>query len=379
MPKMSATKRLLASTLLMLACAWPSLAQSVTAEFDLDGTGSPIPSIGSVTLTLNSDGTFTADVSSTAGIMNFAFNVNGFPAVALATGLPVNYEVQYYPGGSYVYPTFGSFSEFVIATSYPAVTSLHFILSTPLLGGFTSISQLVSAVNSSTPFNFFLSTCPVADSRNEYCVSTPSTEGAVVGTSSPLSIPTKLQASQIGNKGTEIQLTWSYGGALNSIDGFQIDRQTPSQTLSGTWPSPPIVASASSYCALAATGPGVTCIYQDTVPVPYSTYNYRVHAYQGSTVSPNSNEDAAFQVQVTTPLVPFGPSVPLAPSIFVYFSPEPGVSSVSQVAAAFGYDHFNWVSIIEHVPACYSLSPFHEYTGTGSVKNEGNALSIANC
>jgi hypothetical protein len=189
-----------------------------------------------------------------------------------------------------------------------------------------------------------------------------------------ISAPTNLRATQSGSTGTEIQLAWNYGGTLDSIDGFQIDRQTPSQALSGTWPSPPIVVSASSYCTLAATGSGLTCTYDDTVPVAYGTFNYRVRAYKGSTESPNSNEDAAFQVQVTTPLVPFGPSIPFGPWVFVYFSPEPGVSSVSQVAAAFGYDHFNWVSIIEHEPACYSLSPLHEYTGTGSITNKGNAL-----
>jgi hypothetical protein len=71
--------RCLGAIVFLLAGARFAPAQSVAANFNMgDPTGAQIASIGSMTLTLNSNGSITANLSAnTGGIPFFAFNVVG--------------------------------------------------------------------------------------------------------------------------------------------------------------------------------------------------------------------------------------------------------------------------------------------------------------
>jgi hypothetical protein len=146
--------------------------------------------------------------------------------------------------------------------------------------------------------------------------------------------PTNLHAMQVGNNGTQIQLTWDYGS--DPIDGFELDRQTPSQKQSGTWPTPPILVPLSA-CIPATSGR--TCTFTDTVS-PFNTYNYRVRAYKGGTESANSSEATCFQILLFT-----SRNITTMKATF-----QPDAYSITDAAQAFGYDHFNWISHITHTP-----------------------------
>jgi len=154
--------------------------------------------------------------------------------------------------------------------------------------------------------------------------------------------PTNLQASQVlcdlvnGCLGTQIQLTWNYPAGA-SIDGFDFDRQTPSDRINGNaWPttSVPVPLNCTS------TASGLTCSYIDTAP-PFGTYNYRVRAYKGVDQSDNSNEDAAFQLQLSTLHNNW--------QMLALFQPD-STANLRQVANLFGYDHFNWLSVMRYAP-----------------------------
>jgi hypothetical protein len=153
---------------------------------------------------------------------------------------------------------------------------------------------------------------------------------------SGINAPTNLQATQIGFSGDQIQLSWDYGS--DPIDGFELDRQTSSQHQSGAWPPPAILIS-SSNCSPATTG--LSCAYTDTVPTAYATYNYRLRAYKGTVESSNSDEAAVFQLMLST--------ISNNREMLASFQPDAN-GAVIQVANAFGFNHFNWISWVTHVP-----------------------------
>lgn len=135
--------------LLLVLGTTASYAQSITANFTIGDplfTSAPIPSIGSVTLTLNSDGTIGVNVLSTSGgIQAFAFNpANGNTNVTIS-GLPAGYlgYVETSPAQPVLLGDFGKFAAIANGLdARPEVTNLSFMVSTP--GGFTSPSQLVA-------------------------------------------------------------------------------------------------------------------------------------------------------------------------------------------------------------------------------------------
>ena len=139
-----------------------------------------------------------------------------------------------------------------------------------------------------------------------------------------LSAPTNLHADQLpGGNGTQIQLTWDY--STDPVDGFIIERQTPSERLAGAWEPPlPLTPSQGT--------PGQWYVI-DTSATQYATYNYRVRAYKGSDESANSNESACFQVQLYI----------IGHTMLANFQPDYTLS-LRQAASAFNYDHFNWIN-----------------------------------
>ena len=152
-----------------------------------------------------------------------------------------------------------------------------------------------------------------------------------------LAASTNLHADQLpGGNGTQIQLTWDYG--TDSIDGFIIERQTPSERLAGTW-EPPLSLTPSQGT------PGHWYVI-DTSATQYATYNYRVRAYKGTNESDNSNEAASFQLQLQT----------LRNNVQMLALFQPDVTTLDQVAQAFGYDHFNWLSELTYAPSSVTLS-----------------------
>jgi hypothetical protein len=173
------------------------------------------------------------------------------------------------------------------------------------------------------------------------------------GTNSALSAPINLSALQIGFSGNQIQLTWDYGS--DPIDGFKIYRKAPLET----WSSTPV---AIIPVGLMPYG------YPDTVPVAYGTFTYRVTAYKGADESANSNESTAFQIFYGTAVctidsnnnVHCGSVTPLLPgvageqAIVASFTPLtiPNVflSDVAQDQDIGGYDHFDWISVVNHDP-----------------------------
>jgi len=170
-----------------------------------------------------------------------------------------------------------------------------------------------------------------------------------------LSAPTNLHATQ-GSSGTKIHLTWDYG--TNPIDGFVIEREVPSGTFEelATRPLPSICTS--GHCAVDDSGLTVG----GSAIVPYGTYSYRVRAFKGTTDSNPSNTTTSWQIALFSTqchLDMFGSVICGAQTsldsskrtndntILAQYKPQPSVT-VGQVARTFGYDHFNWVSIINH-------------------------------
>ncbi len=138
-----------------------------------------------------------------------------------------------------------------------------------------------------------------------------------------LNAPTNVHVRQVGNNGTQIQLTWDYGS--DTIDGFTIERKTPSgawAAISGQQPTPGDRS------------------YADTVS-PFNTYSYRLRAHRATDESVNSNEATCFQILLYTEVN----NTQMAAS----FQPDP--IDLTKVAIAFGYDHFNWISYLTHAGA----------------------------
>lgn len=142
--------RLLFSAALLLINAGSSLAESIVASFNIDVNGAQTTSIGSTTLTLNANGTITANVSAgTGGVWFFAFNVVGGSVGVVVTGLPPGYAaaVQQTPNVLEFGSDFGIFNAAVFNFGVfplpnPLQPNLTFTLNKP--GGFTSISQVIS-------------------------------------------------------------------------------------------------------------------------------------------------------------------------------------------------------------------------------------------
>jgi hypothetical protein len=117
--------------------------------------------------------------------------------------------------------------------------------------------------------------------------------------------PTDLHANQIGLSGTQVQLTWNYGS--DPIDGFKIERKTPS----GTWIELPYRPSSSERSYIDISDP----VYFPS----YATYSYRIRAYLGMTlISAYTTPITAFQISVSSRQCnkgqPCGPRNPVQPA-----------------------------------------------------------------
>ena len=139
----------------------------------------------------------------------------------------------------------------------------------------------------------------------------------------------------------------------------------PDESL-GTWDSPVEVATISLADA-PSTCTGTSqrvCTYTDQNAPSFGTASYQVRAYQGSSSnqSPNSNTATGFQIQWSTSQcvedhsgnTQCGPAVAFAASprergnaIIGRFEPDL-VLTVEAVAQVLQYDHFNWISVVNH-------------------------------
>lgn len=178
-------------------------------------------------------------------------------------------------------------------------------------------------------------------------------------TARTLAQPTNLKANQVSDaSGTQIRLTWDYQNG-SSIDGFEIERVPPSSfgllsspALStgselSVHPDPSICQS--GHCTFVDRS-FVTA--DNSALVPFATYSYRVRAFQqGSTDSDPSNVATCFQLRLetdnnnSTMQATFTPLATLTPNM----------NSLQQAAQLFHFDHFNWVSLMTHVPSAATL------------------------
>ena len=147
--------------------------------------------------------------------------------------------------------------------------------------------------------------------------------------------PTNLVARQSGTGGTQIKLTWDYGGG--PVGGFHIYRKAPSDTQFPTTP-------------LDTISNGGQYTYDDAnLAAAYGTYSYQVKAFGAGGQSSPSNTSTAYQLRKR-----FASNDPV---VRAWFSPEPAALTMRQAAAELGYDHFNWISVINHQPQCYLNGP----------------------
>lgn len=150
-----------------------------------------------------------------------------------------------------------------------------------------------------------------------------------------------VAVKQVGNSGTAIQLDWNYGP--NSASNFEIHRQPPSggDTVVDVNPS----------TACAGTDAASKCEYIDSVPVAFGTYSYRLRPNASTAYS---NTATAYQLYTYSEKA----------DLFSKFMPDPDVVSIAYDAAALGFDHFNWLQIITHEPACNPLHMWDNSSGT---------------
>lgn len=167
----------------------------------------------------------------------------------------------------------------------------------------------------------------------------------------PLNAEIALKATQYGSGGTTIQLQWNYGEILTSR--FYIHRQPPS---GGVYVIP--VDADPAHCS--GSLPVSVCTYDDSAITAYGTYSYTV---QAGDYDPPSNTSTAYQLN--TYIGSKDPS-----TILSLFTPDPNLS-VSAVAQAMGYDHFNWIQVITYEPAC---NPLHVYDPAFAVPTKGAAV-----
>jgi len=147
----------------------------------------------------------------------------------------------------------------------------------------------------------------------------------ITGGTSNLAAPANLTATQTGTDGSQIQLAWDYNGS-SPVDGFTIQRKTPS----GSWLSLPVSI------------PPTARQFTDGVPASFGTYSYQILAFQNTTVSSWSNQADCFQLQLQ--------AAANDTQIVAVFAPDDS-ASLDQVAQSFGFDHFNWISLIVHAPS----------------------------
>lgn len=166
-----------------------------------------------------------------------------------------------------------------------------------------------------------------------------------VATSS-LSSPTNLRASQVRNSnGTQIRLAWDYG--TDPIDGFIIEREVPSGNFEELANRPLPSVCVSGHCAVDDSGLTVG----GSAITPFGTYSYRVRAFQAQTESDPSSTATCFQLQLIT--------TNNNHAIFAFFTPNtftPDPNSLGQVAQDFNFDHFDWISLVTHVPSSIASS-----------------------
>ena len=167
----------------------------------------------------------------------------------------------------------------------------------------------------------------------------------------PLSAGITLKATQYGSGGTTIHLQWNYGDISTST--FYLHRQPPS---GGVYVIP--VDADPTHCS--GSLHDSVCTYDDSAITAYGTYSYTV---QASGYDPPSNTSTAYQLN--TFIDAKDPS-----AIFSRFTPDPSLS-VSAVAQAMGYDHFNWIQVITNEPAC---DPLHVYDPAFAVPTKGAAV-----
>jgi len=209
-----------------------------------------------------------------------------------------------------------------------------------------------------------------------------------VGTSSSLSAPTKLKATQLGFNGTLILLSWNYGS--DPVDGFSFQSKIPSKGDGpNSWSSPTNVSFASACSASASGGSAFTCTYIDTNVPAFITKSYRVNAYSGSNTSDSTTATAYQLKECGLAPLPSGQS-PLRTDCNTFssskaviqadFTPDSTMASVSAAAKALPpdvpqnkkFDHFNWLQYIEHWPKCYLNDPQHQLHA--AVPNPNNLL-----
>jgi len=158
--------------------------------------------------------------------------------------------------------------------------------------------------------------------------------------------PTHIQATQIGTSGTQVRLSWEYNDP--SIDGFVIEAKLPS----GTW-------------SMLSTPAADQRNFTDRTLPPFTTVSYRLRAYRNEDYSDYSEVATSFQLYVATQNCGIGagsePCTPLRAwsggltadnSIVSVFGPDPTSQlTLDDVAGQFGFDHFNWVSAVMHLPS----------------------------
>jgi hypothetical protein len=165
------------------------------------------------------------------------------------------------------------------------------------------------------------------------------------GTWSNLPPPTNVSAIQVNlglqGDGKQIEVHWDYSG--DPSDSFTVERQAPAQADSDTWDvlSLPV-----------QVDPNGGWLVDDDTVAAFGTYTYRVQAHEGGADSPYSEEDTCFQLHIYTTDGGAG--------IVANFRPDQSIS-VSRVASLLGYDHFNWIQVVEQNPTCFIAGPFHQY------------------
>jgi len=143
-----------ASIVALMLLVLPSLAwaDSLSVSFDspINGYPMPAPSLGTLSLVLNQDGSISGTLSAISGISGFGFNfTTGSVSIS---GLPSNYSVtQFGTLAGTFYGAIASDAFLFYNFSLPQLSSFSFIVTTP--GGFSSVSQLAVFAPNNIPPN----------------------------------------------------------------------------------------------------------------------------------------------------------------------------------------------------------------------------------
>ena len=167
-----------------------------------------------------------------------------------------------------------------------------------------------------------------------------------IGVSTGLTAPTNLRATQSGTSGNQIVLTWDYGS--DPIDKFNIYRIAPSDP---SWPALPPSGSAVPIATIPfGLGPYGT---SDTVSAAYGSYAYWVTASKDGRESSPSNLSTVFQIRTSINFdVDANGTICQTCAVEATFTPNPssGGNSLSAFAHSLGYDHFDWISVVDVDP-----------------------------